>query len=337
MSSDADPVKQQLIVGVRFMPVGKVYFFDASAYPKLQAGESVVVSTSRGRQLGEIASLDPPRNGDADGPFKPIERIATNRDLAVHHYWAGKEPEALVIAREKAQQFKLEMKVVKAEYTFDGSRLTFLYTSEDPKLELNAYREDLQRSFKSRIDLRMIGPRDAAKIIGGSGACGLSTRCCSMFLTEFSPISIKMAKEQGISLNPSEITGMCGRLRCCLIYEYEQYVGARKQLPKRGKEVGTPHGRGKVVSLLPLKESVLVRIEEMTYEVHRDDIVPLAELEALKKKAEEPCGKHEGCNCGHARKRRRRERDPNRDKDAQEPNDTGENADDSEETPGDDA
>lgn len=327
MSSDSAPVKQQLVVGVRFMPVGKVYFFDARAYPNIQKGESVVVSTSRGRQLGEIASLDPPRNGDADGPFKPIERIATNRDLAVRHYWEGKEPEALVIAREKTQQLQLEMKVVKAEYAFDGSRLTLLYTSEDAKLELNAYREELQRAFKPRIDLRMIGPRDAAKIIGGSGACGLSTRCCSMFLTEFSPISIKMAKEQGISLNPSEITGMCGRLRCCLIYEYDQYVGARKQLPKRGKEVGTPHGQGKVVNLLPLKESVLVRVAEMTYEVHRDDIVPLAELEALKKKAEEPCGKHEGCNCGHAKKRRRRERDKKRSKEERESKDAGDSGD----------
>src|SRR5204863_1431757 len=138
------------------------------------------------------------------------------------------------------------------------------------KVETKSLRDDMQRLYPAQhVTLRQISPRDVAKIIGGMGACGLETRCCSMFLTEFSPISIKMAKEQGISLNPTEITGMCGRLRCCLVYEYEQYVEARKQLPKRGKRVGTPHGEGKVLDQNPLRETVLVLVGENTFEVHR--------------------------------------------------------------------
>ncbi|HLF29053.1 MAG TPA: regulatory iron-sulfur-containing complex subunit RicT [Anaerolineae bacterium] len=300
----AAPAREQMVVGVRFMPVGKVYHFDATGYADLRKGDWVIVSTARGRQMGEIASFGLPRHGEADGPFKPIERLATNRDLAIRHYWSQKEIEAMVIAREKASTLSLPIKIVKAEYTFDGSRLSFQYSAEEEKPNLGSLLDDLQRSFKARVELRLIGPRDTAKIIGGGGACGLDTRCCSMFLTEFSPISIKMAKEQGISLNPTEITGMCGRLRCCLIYEYEQYVEARKQLPKRGKEVGTPHGPGKVVDLLPLKESALVLVGEVTHVVHRNDLQPLAELQALENKAASPCGLNPGCSCKHAKKRK---------------------------------
>jgi cell fate regulator YaaT (PSP1 superfamily) len=149
-----------------------------------------------------------------------------------------------------------------------------------------------------------------AKFIGGMGACGIETRCCSKFLTDFSPISIKMAKEQGISLTPNEITGMCGRLRCCLIYEYEQYVEARKQLPKRNKRVVTPKGEGKVVDVLPLSNKVVVAIESeeqqralwITFD--RDEIQPWDELEALRRKSEAPCDRHEGggCTCGKSKK-----------------------------------
>jgi len=306
-ADSGDPI----IVGVRFMPVGKVYHFDASSQPEIRDGDWVVVNTARGRQLGEVAVIGPPRHGEADGPFKPIERLAGNRDLAVKHYWDQKGPEALVIAREKAHRLALPIKVVKAEYSFDGSRLSFLYSAEENvKVDMGPLMGELQNAFKAKVEMRLVGPRDAAKIIGGGGACGLDTRCCSMFLTDFSPISIKMAKEQGISLSPTEITGMCGRLRCCLIYEYEQYVEARKNLPRRGKEVDTPHGRGKVIDLMPLKESVLVLIGEATHEVHREEIQPLAELEALEKKAASPCGMNPGCSCKHAKKRRDRDHRP---------------------------
>jgi cell fate regulator YaaT (PSP1 superfamily) len=174
---------------------------------------------------------------------------------------------------------------------------------------------------QSQVEMRQIGPRDVAKLLGGMGACGLETRCCSQFLTEFSPISIKMAKEQGISLTPSEITGMCGRLRCCLIYEYEQYVAARKELPKRGKRVVTPDGEGKVLDSYPLRNVILVELDPkpqptdrperferperpITREFPRDDLEPWDELEALRRKSEAPCDRHEGggCDCGNAKK-----------------------------------
>ena len=138
--------------------------------------------------------------------------------------------------------------------------------------------------------MHLVGPRDVAKALGGMGACGLECRCCSAFLTEFSPISIKMAKEQGISLTPTEITGMCGRLRCCLVYEYEHYVEARKSLPKRGKLVVTPRGNGKVLDVVPLKGAVLVELEQGgLHEFLQQDLQPLEELEALKKKADGSC------------------------------------------------
>lgn len=306
------PADGQKIVGVRFMPVGKLYHFDATHLHDLRANDWVVVSTTRGKQLGQVASLEPPKHGAADGPFKLIERIATNRDLALKKYWETQELEAMVIGRERAQALNLNLKIVRAEYTFDGARLSFLYTVEE-NVEVNPepLRADLQPRFKAKVDMRLIGPRDAAKLIGGGGACGLTERCCSRFLTEFSPISVKMAKEQGLSLNPQEITGMCGRLRCCLLYEYEQYVEARKQLPKRNKEVGTPHGPGKVWDVLPLKDAVLVMVGDTLHEVKREDLVPLAELESLQKKAEEPCSGAHGCNCGaHKRtgKKKRKER-----------------------------
>lgn len=295
----AAPPDRQRIVGVRFTPVGKVYHFDGTHLRDLRAGDWVIVSTTRARQMGRVASLEPPTHGAADGPFKPIERLATNRDLALKRYWETQEIAALVTAREKAHALGLGCKIVKAEYTFDGGRLGFLYSVEDNfEVNVEPLRAALQPEFNAKIDLRLIGPRDAAKIIGGGGACGLTERCCSRFLTDFSPISVKMAKEQGLSLNPQEITGMCGRLRCCLLYEYEQYVNARKQLPKRNKEVGTPHGNGEVIDVFPLKDAVLVLVGEVRHEVARADLQPLAEVAALQKKAEEPCSGSRDRNCG---------------------------------------
>jgi cell fate regulator YaaT (PSP1 superfamily) len=311
------PAEQSRVVAVRFMPVGKLYHFDATHLRDLRAGDWVVVSTSRGKQMGQVASLNPPRHGEADGPFKPIERVATNRDLALKKYWEIQEVEALVIGREKTAAQGLDLKIVKAEYTFDGLRLSYLYSvEENVQVNVEPLRNELQTAFKAKVEMRLIGPRDAAKIIGGAGACGLTERCCSRFLTDFSPISVKMAKEQGLSLNPQEITGICGRLRCCLLYEYEQYVEARKQLPKRNKEVGTPQGRGKVVDVLPLKDAVLVLIGEVLHEVARVDLQPVAELEALQKKAEEPCSGMHGCTCGAHRKsgRKKKERKDKQDR-----------------------
>ena len=292
--------KPTYVAGIRFQSVGKVYHFDASAHADLRVGDYVIVETTRGRQMGEVASVESFTDKLAvEGPLKPIERRASGRDLAVRKYWEGKELDALIICREVNKNLGLPIKIVKAEYSFDGMRLTFLYStdSEDAKVDTKDLRQEMSKSFRARIEMKLIGPRDVAKIIGGFGACG-EVRCCSRFLTEFSPVSIKMAKEQGISLNPQEITGMCGRLRCCLVYEYEQYVMARKSLPSRNKEIGTPHGKGTVVDILPLKESVLVQVGDQQFEVHREQIVPLEEWEALQKRAAEPCPGGENCTCG---------------------------------------
>jgi cell fate regulator YaaT (PSP1 superfamily) len=288
------------IAGVRFQEVGKIYHFDASAQPDLRVGDFVIVETTRGRQMGTVASVESyTGQRSTEGSLKPIERRATGRDLAVRKYWEGKELEALVICREANKTLGLPIKIVKAEYSFDGARLAFLYSadSEDEKVDTKELRQEVSKSFHARIEMKLIGPRDVAKLLGGFGACG-EVRCCSRFLTEFSPVSIKMAKEQGISLNPQEITGMCGRLRCCLVYEYEQYVMARKALPARNKDVGTPHGRGRVVDILPLKDSVTVLVGEQTFEVHREQIIPVEEWESLQRRAAEPCAGGENCTCG---------------------------------------
>src|SRR5512147_1999336 len=219
----------------------------------------------------------------------------------------------MINCRARASELKLEgVKIVAAEYNYDGSRLSFLFSTEsEEKVDLKSLKRDMQNIYlTAHIELRQIGPRDVAKIIGGMGACGIETRCCSKFLTDFSPISIKMAKEQGISLTPSEITGMCGRLRCCLIYEYEQYVEARKQLPKRNKRVVTPKGEGKVMDVLPLSGKVIVAIENPEGErptwitFDKEEIQPWEELEALRRKSEAPCDRHEGggCSCGKSKK-----------------------------------
>ncbi len=299
----SDMVRQRLVAGVRFTKVGKLYHFDYSEFPELQAGDFVIVETLRGRQMGQVMGFTTP---DEHREHKPIMRPATPRDLVLKQHWQAKEPEALVICRELVQTMGgfYDVKFVAAQYNYDGSSLTFMFSSEQ-KVNTGKLVNELRRRFEhgTVIEMRQIGPRDVAKLMGGYGACG-ELRCCSTFLTDFSPISIKMAKVQGISLNPSEITGMCGRLRCCLVYEYEQYVEARKHLPKRNKRVGTPQGVGKVLDVFPLQDAVLVLIEGENggiQTVKREDLVPLEELEALEKKAKEPCSKHapgEPCDCG---------------------------------------
>jgi cell fate regulator YaaT (PSP1 superfamily) len=275
-----------------------VYHFDYSEYPELLVGDYVIVETARGRQMGEIVSFNAVEVSDQE--YKPIMRMASPRDLVLRHHWELQQDEAMRILREKVkEQGGYDgVKFISAVYNYDGSSLTFLYTAED-KVNVNRLHNDLKRLFTSQVELRQIGPRDVAKLLGGFGACG-ELRCCSTFLTDFSPISIKMAKMQGVSLNPSEITGMCGRLRCCLVYEYETYVEARQKLPKKNKRVGTPQGEGKVIDVMPLQDAVLVLVEEGMIVVQREELVPLDELEALARKAKAPCDKHgDGpCECG---------------------------------------
>jgi len=265
------PNPESQIAGVRFQPTGKIYCFDASGHQDLRPGDFVLIETARGQQLGEVVSVRPLHEGKDREGLKPIQRRAVGRDLALRQQWQGKETEALTVAREAAAQLGLPIKVVLAEYTFDGERLTLLYTSDEKKLGVSELLKQLQRTLSVRVDLRRIGPRDQAKLMGGYGACG-ELRCCSRFISEFSPVSIKMAKIQGVSLSPSEITGMCGRLRCCLVYEHEQYVEAGRMMPRRKKRVRTPYGEGKVVDLLPLKGVVVVRVEGRRLEVPVEEV-----------------------------------------------------------------
>lgn len=288
------------VVGIRFQKLGKMYHFRVGSQADVEAGDYVIVETKRGRQLGQvIAFIDSDKVHNQKG-MSTIERKATPRDMVMKQLWESKELDALISCRERAAQQNIkEAKFVKAEYSFDGSWLTFHYATENKKLNIGPLQKALAKGFQARIEMRLVGPRDVAKIMGGYGACG-APRCCSTFLTEFSPVSIRMAKAQGISLSPQEITGMCGRLRCCLVYEYEMYVEAKKTLPKIGKVIGTPHGQGKVRDVRVLRDSVVVTVDGERHEVFRHEIEPLEELEALKKKAEAGCSKHEGggCDCG---------------------------------------
>lgn len=295
------------VAGIRFTKIGKLYHFDYSKYPDLKAGDYVIVETARGRQMGQIMGFVVP---EPNGDYRPILRPATPRDHALRQHWEMQQDDALAVCQERARKLGGfdEVKFVAAQYNYDGSMLTFVFTAED-KINTGRLWHALRRYFSARIEMRQVGPRDVAKLLGGYGACG-ELRCCSTFLTDFSPISIKMAKTQGISLNPSEITGMCGRLRCCLVYEYEQYVEARQQLPKRNKRVGTPHGEAKVIDVHPLQDAVTVITEEGRFVVQREDVIPLDELRALEKKAKEPCSKHgdEPCECGEKPGKRRQDK-----------------------------
>jgi cell fate regulator YaaT (PSP1 superfamily) len=259
------------IIGIRFQPKGRQYHFDAQGIADLVPGDRVVVETTRGRQLGIVVGYISEEELDGRA-CKPIERRATPRDLVMQQYWQARELSALIACQEQAERLDLRgYKFVKAEYNFDGSQVTILYTTEKKKGDLNALRRELRRALRTKVELFQVGPRDFAKLLDGLGACG-EQRCCSRFLTKFNSVSIRMAKLQNISLTPSEITGVCGRLRCCLAYEEDQYAEAAKGLPKRGKEVVTPHGKGRVVEIRTLAGTIVVDVEGVRHVVEREDI-----------------------------------------------------------------
>jgi cell fate regulator YaaT (PSP1 superfamily) len=259
-------MSQNFIIGVQFEPIGKNYYFDATRFPDLKPGDPVVVRTSRGLQLANVTQINNNVEDLELNSVKAVERPATPTDLLNRKALAMREEEMKSRIREYLVENGLSaIKVVSIEYSLDGNRL-FILINSDTSINFNIKRlhQDIQKLDSSvEIEIRQIGPRDAAKLIGGLGACGLEKRCCSQFLTEFSSISIRMAKTQDISLTPSEITGMCGRLRCCLMYEYDQYVEAIKTLPKRKRRVLTPMGEGRVVQILPLRQAVIVDLPEI--------------------------------------------------------------------------
>lgn len=295
------------IVGVRFSKVGKIYHFDARKIETIRLGDVVLVETTRGWQLGEVITIVNDPVTPPEGTWKALDRLATPKDLLQRQNWQAKELDVVETAKKRLKELRLVgIKIIFSEYSYDGSKLTIFFSSDsEDKVDLKSMRSDMQRAHApAQVELRQIGPRDVAKVLGGMGACGLESRCCSRFITEFSSISIRMAKEQGISLTPTEITGMCGRLRCCLIYEYENYVEARKLLPKKNKRVITPDGEGKVIDVSPIREMVMVELPMIgRKEYHKDLLKPADELEALEHKVSATGEGHGGGGCGQCRNR----------------------------------
>ena len=248
------------VIGVRFENAGKLYFFDPGEFWPTP-GDYVLVETSRGIEFGEVVTgIKEIDDSTLQSPLKPVVRIASAEDL--QHFKDNKaaEKEAYQVCQKKISEHKLDMKLVSVEYTFDNSKILFYFTANG-RVDFRSLVKDLAGVFKTRIELRQIGVRDEAKMLGGLGICGRPI-CCGAFLGDFQPVSIKMAKEQNLSLNPTKISGVCGRLMCCLKYEQDQYEATRKKMPKVGKEVITPDGPGVVWDLNIIKETVKVRIQK---------------------------------------------------------------------------
>lgn len=248
------------IVGVRFRTNSKVYYFDPAGklYP---LGTSVIVETSRGIEFGTVTIANRPiRASEIVSPLKKILREATREDVERNQNNRKLEAEASVICQERIKKFNLDMKIVDVEYTFDNSKLLFYFTSEG-RVDFRELVKNLASIFRTRIELRQIGIRDEAKMMGGIGSCGRPF-CCAEFLSDFAQVSIKMAKEQNFSLNSAKISGSCGRLMCCLRYEHEAYEEALKASPRVGATVSTPDGVGTVIEIRPLAGSVKVRLDE---------------------------------------------------------------------------
>ena len=247
------------IIGVRFKDIGKVYYFDPQG-KQAEAGQKVIVETARGLELGECTVGNKMvEDNEIVSPLKPLVRIATEDDIRLSEQTKAKEKDAFIICNESIEKHKIDMHLVDAEYTFDGSKLMFYFTS-DGRVDFRELLKELARIFRTRIDLRQIGVRDEAKMLGGIGICGRPF-CCASFLNEFQPVSIKMAKEQSLSLNPMKISGACGRLMCCLKYEQAAYEDLSKRVPPVGSLVETPDGRGIVTEATLLKERVKVRLD----------------------------------------------------------------------------
>ncbi|MBQ9841866.1 MAG: stage 0 sporulation protein [Clostridia bacterium] len=261
-----------MIVGIRFNQNGKIYDFDPGAL-QLLPGEKVMVETSRGIECGEVARANREMKEPREG-IKPVLRRATPEDLERAEKNAQKAREAMKICQERIEAHQLDMKLVDAEYAFDNSKITFNFTAEG-RVDFRNLVKDLASTLHTRIELHQIGVRDEAKKLGGLGICG-QPFCCSRFLKDFQPVSIKMAKEQGLSLNPTKISGSCGRLMCCLKYEQDVYEELNKLSPKVGATVMTPEGRGVVTESNILTGKIKVRLEDSAdaspVPMHRDDL-----------------------------------------------------------------
>lgn len=245
------------IIGVRFRPAGKIYYFAPGKF-HIKKGQQVIVETARGIEFGHVVMG--PKEVEEDQitqPLKSVIRLANNEDRKIEERNREKEKEAFQICLEKIRKHKLEMKLIDAEYTFDNNKVLFYFTA-DGRIDFRELVKDLAAVFRTRIELRQIGVRDETKLRGGIGICGREL-CCHTYLSEFAPVSIKMAKEQNLSLNPTKISGVCGRLMCCLTNEQETYEKLNSRLPSTGDTVTTPEGlRGEVQSLSLLRQLVKV-------------------------------------------------------------------------------
>jgi cell fate regulator YaaT (PSP1 superfamily) len=254
------------IAGIRFKRAGKIYYFDAGEIP-LEAGDYAVVKTSRGMELGHVV-IAPGKIqvNETEESLSPVVRKAEPEDIAKEKELDAKAEEALIECGKMIAELNLPMKLLSAEYSLDNSRLTFLFSAEE-RVDFRELVRRLSGKFKIRVELRQVGSRDEAKLLGSYGRCGRAL-CCASFLTEFSPVSIKMAKEQDLPLNPMKISGACGRLMCCLAYEGEQYKAMKEKMPKVGQRVATKMGEATVVGNNPLKETVMVELDsEATVEL----------------------------------------------------------------------
>ncbi len=259
------------IVGIRFKRAGKVYYFDAGDIA-LEPGDHAIVKTSRGTELGSVV-IAPGQilASEAEEKLSPVVRKAEPEDIEKAEELNTKAQEALIECGKMTGELELPMKLLSAEYNLDGNRLTFLFSAEE-RVDFRELVRRLTGKFKVRVELRQVGSRDEAKLLGSFGRCGRPL-CCTSFLTEFTPVSIKMAKEQDLPLNPMKISGACGRLMCCLAFEGEQYRLMKEKMPKAGQRVSTRMGEATVVGNNPLKETVTVEMDsEATVELPLADV-----------------------------------------------------------------
>jgi cell fate regulator YaaT (PSP1 superfamily) len=276
------------VIGVRFRGAGKIYFF-APGGLRFRIGEAAIVDTARGEELGEVVMLNRKMaEKDIVQPLRSVLRRATSADIIRDMGNREKEREALRVCTEKIAAHKLDMSLVDAQYTFDNSKLLFYFTSEG-RVDFRELVRDLAGLFRTRIELRQIGIRDEARLIGGLGMCGRPF-CCATHLSDFGQVSVKMAKEQGLSINTSKISGCCGRLMCCLRYEHESYAAEAALTPKKDTRVKTPDGVGTVVDATPLTGMVKVKLDSAPEAApavyHRDTLTALAAKEAQKNAAD---------------------------------------------------
>ncbi len=265
------------VVGIRFRPCTKMYHFAPGDLTDLRVAEPVIVETAQGQELGWVVAPPAPLEEEAlKGKLRTVVRRAPPVDLVTMEAHRSKEPAALSRCREKVAEMGLPMKVVRADYVFNGERLVFSFVAEE-RVDFRELVRQLARTFRTRIEMRQIGARDEARLIGGYAQCGREL-CCASWLVEFHPVSIKMAKQQDLPLTPTEISGMCGRLLCCLAYENAHYIDVKQSMPSVGTQVATPQGKGTITGLNVLTEMVTVELQsELTVEVLGSDVTPLAE------------------------------------------------------------